>query len=83
MEVKIDDGPWMPAAIDRSRRDKYTWRFFGFDWTNPTPGEHKLVSRAADEEGRVQPSPDDPEIKLKKTYWEAYQQVPRTITVQA
>jgi DMSO/TMAO reductase YedYZ molybdopterin-dependent catalytic subunit len=79
VEVKIDDGPWMPAKIDRSPKDKYTWRFFSFDWTNPGPGEHKVVSRATDEEGRVQPSSDDPAIKLKKTYWEANQQWPRRL----
>ena len=81
VEVKIDDGPWLPAKIDRSRKDKYTWRFFTVDWNNPEPGEHKVVSRALDEEGRVQPSADDPEIKLKKTYWEANQQWPRKIAI--
>ena len=83
IEVKIDDGPWHQARIDRSPRDKYTWRFFHFDWEKPAPGEHSVVSRAIDEEGRVQPSADDPEIKLKKTYWEANQQWPRKIKVEA
>ena len=81
VEIKIDDGPWLPAKIDRSPKEKYTWRFFSFDWTNPAPGEHKVVSRATDEEGRVQPNAEDPEIKLKKTYWEANQQWPRRISV--
>jgi len=81
VEVKIDDGPWMPARIDRSPRDKYTWRFFNFDWAQPGPGEHVVVSRAIDEEGRVQPPQDDPQIKLKETYWEASQQWPRKIKV--
>jgi DMSO/TMAO reductase YedYZ molybdopterin-dependent catalytic subunit len=81
VEVKIDNGPWMPATIDRSPREKYTWRFFSFDWKNPEPGEHQVVSRATDEEGRVQPAADDPAIKLKKTYWEANQQWPRKISV--
>ncbi|HTD66181.1 MAG TPA: molybdopterin-dependent oxidoreductase, partial [Candidatus Limnocylindria bacterium] len=82
VEVKIDDGPWQSAKIDRSPRDKYTWRFFNFDWKKPEPGEHRIVSRAIDEEGRVQPSADDPEIKLKKTYWEANQQWPRKIKIE-
>ncbi len=81
VEVKIDDGPWSPAKIDRSPRDKYTWRFFSYDWPNPAPGEHKVVSRATDEDGRIQPSADDPSIRLKKTYWEANQQWPRTIRI--
>jgi len=81
VEVKIDEGPWMTATIDHSRKDKYTWRFFHFDWADPAPGEHRVVSRAVDEEGRVQPSADDPQIKLKKTYWEANQQWPRKISL--
>ncbi len=81
VEIKIDDGPWKSASIDRSRREKYTWRFFSFDWNNPSPGEHQVVSRATDAEGRVQPSPEDPEIKLKRTYWEANQQWPRKIRI--
>ena len=83
VEVKIDDGPWQTAKIDRSPKDKYTWRFFSFDWQRPEAGEHKVVSRAIDEEGRAQPSADDPEIKLKKTYWEANQQWPRKIKIEA
>jgi DMSO/TMAO reductase YedYZ molybdopterin-dependent catalytic subunit len=81
VEIKIDDGPWMASTIDRSRREKYTWRFFTFDWKNPPPGEHKVVSRAIDTEGRVQPAAADPAIKLKKTYWEANQQWPRKILI--
>jgi DMSO/TMAO reductase YedYZ molybdopterin-dependent catalytic subunit len=83
VEVKIDDGPWQPAKIDRTPKDKYTWRFFTFDWKKPAAGEHQAVSRAIDEEGRVQPSADDPEIKLKKTYWEANQQWPRKIRIDS
>jgi DMSO/TMAO reductase YedYZ molybdopterin-dependent catalytic subunit len=83
VEVKIDDGPWQTAKIDRSPKEKHTWRFFSFDWKQPSPGEHTIVSRAIDEEGRVQPSADDREIKLKKTYWEANQQTPRKIRIDA
>jgi len=83
VDVKIDNGPWLSATIDRSPKDQYTWRFFSFDWKNPPPGEHQIVSRATDEEGRVQPAADDPAIRLKKTYWEANQQWPRKIAVPA
>jgi DMSO/TMAO reductase YedYZ molybdopterin-dependent catalytic subunit len=83
VEVKVDDGPWKPAKIDRTPKDKYTWRFFTHDWRNPGPGEHTVVSRAIDEEGRVQPAAEDPAIKLKKTYWEANQQWPRKIRIEA
>ncbi len=82
VEIKIDDGPWQPATIDRSPKDKYTWRFFNFDWKKPAEGEHSIVSRATDEEGRVQPEAEDPRIKLKKTYWEANQQWPRKIRIE-
>ena len=81
VDVKIDNGPWRPATIDRTPKDKYTWRFFSFDWKNPGPGEHQVVSRATDEEGRVQPAADDPSIVLKKTYWEANQQWPRKLAI--
>jgi len=37
-------------------------------------GEHTVVSRAIDQEGRIQPSPEEAAIKLKRTYWEANQQ---------
>jgi DMSO/TMAO reductase YedYZ molybdopterin-dependent catalytic subunit len=81
VELKIDNGPWMAAVIDRSPRDKYTWRFFTYDWKNVEPGEHKVVSRAIDAEGRIQPAADDAAIKMKKTYWEANQQWPRKIKI--
>lgn len=82
VEISIDGGPWQAAAIDRSPRERFTWRFFTFDWRNPAPGEHSIVSRATDEEGRVQPSAEDPRIRLKKTYWEANQQWPRKIRIE-
>jgi DMSO/TMAO reductase YedYZ molybdopterin-dependent catalytic subunit len=81
VEVKIDDGQWLPASLDRSRASKYSWTFFSFDWRNPIAGEHTVVSRAIDRSGRVQPAADDPEIQLKRTYWEANQQWPRRIRI--
>ncbi len=81
VEVKIDNGPWQPAKIDSSQESRYGWRFWNFDWANPSPGDHVVVSRAIDAEGRAQPSADDPEIKMKRTYWEANQQWPRRLGV--
>jgi DMSO/TMAO reductase YedYZ molybdopterin-dependent catalytic subunit len=81
VEVKIDDQPWQAAVVDRSPREKYTWRFFHFDWKNPGSGEHSVVSRATDDEGRVQPAADEPQIALKKTYWESNQQWPRKLSI--
>ena len=79
VEVKIDDNAWTPARLDSKQRSKYSWTFFHYDWVQPSFGEHRVVSRAIDFHGRVQPSADDPEIALKRTYWEANQQWPRRI----
>ena len=81
VQVKLDDGPWQSAEVDSKPRAKYSWTFFRYDWKQPSPGEHKVVSRSLDAEGRVQPSAEDPEIKLKRTYWEANQQWPRKIKI--
>ena len=81
VELKIDDGPWRATQLDITQRAKYAWTFWSYDWKSPEPGEHTLVSRAIDAEGRVQPPPDDPGIKLKQTYWEANQQWPRKIRI--
>jgi len=69
------------VSIDKKNRSKYCWTFWAFDWKNASPGEHTLVSRATDVEGRSQPTADDPVIKLKKTYWESNNQWPRRIKV--
>jgi DMSO/TMAO reductase YedYZ molybdopterin-dependent catalytic subunit len=82
VEVRIDDGPWQTARLDRHNRAKFSWVFWHFDWNHPPAGEHTVVSRATDAEGRVQPAADDPVIKLKKTYWEANQQWPRKIRIE-
>ena len=81
VEIKIDQGPWLKTTLDRRQTAKYCWTFFSFDWKNPGIGEHTVVSRAIDEEGRIQPDADDPMIKLKKTYWEASQQWPRKLKI--
>ena len=82
VELKIDDGPWQKVALDGKPRDaKYTWTLWHFDWQNPPAGDHTMVSRATDADGRVQPQAEDPRIKLKKTFWEANQQWPRKIRI--
>jgi DMSO/TMAO reductase YedYZ molybdopterin-dependent catalytic subunit len=81
VEVKIDDGDWQGATIDDSQKDAFTWRFWSLDWKSPQPGEHTITSRAIDAKANIQPSSDDPAMKLKKTYWEANQQWPRKIKI--
>jgi DMSO/TMAO reductase YedYZ molybdopterin-dependent catalytic subunit len=83
VEVQLDGGDWQPAKLDEKPLEKYCWRFFSIDLGSVPPGKHTLVSRGIDANGRIQPSAKDDEIALKKTYWEAYQQWPRTITIEA
>lgn len=81
VEVKVDDGPWQKAELAAEPRSRYCWIFFSADLGRVPPGKHVVVSRAIDVNGRVQPSAEDDEIALKKTYWEANQQWPREIEV--
>jgi len=83
VEVQFDHGGWRPARLDAEPKEKFCWRFFSIDLGPVAPGKHTLVSRAIDANGRVQPSAKEDEIALKKTYWEAYQQWPREILVEA
>ena len=48
---------------------------------NPSPGEHRITSRATDAQGNVQPAMTDPVMANKKTYWETFGQVTRTVRV--
>ena len=82
VEVRLDDGPWREAKLDAARA-KFSWIFFSLDLGDVPPGKHTVVSRGIDVNGRVQPAAEDDEIALKRTYWEAYQQWPREIDVEA
>ena len=79
VELRIDNGPWLRTQLNRKQRAQYGWTFWSHDWKNPAAGEHALVSRAIDENGKIQPAADDPLITMKKTYYEANQQYPRKI----
>jgi DMSO/TMAO reductase YedYZ molybdopterin-dependent catalytic subunit len=83
VEVQLDGGDWQPATLAEDPRDQHSWIFFRVDLGSVEPGKHSLVSRAIDTDGQIQPTADDDEIALKKTYWEAYQQWPRQIDLQA
>jgi DMSO/TMAO reductase YedYZ molybdopterin-dependent catalytic subunit len=83
VEVQLNKGPWREVVLDPKPLEKYSWRFFSLDLGTVEPGKHTVVSRATDESGRTQPSAQDDEIALKKTYWEAYEQWPRTVNVEA
>ncbi len=81
VEVKIDDGPWIPAIIDEDDKADFAWQMWSIDWPNPAVGEHRVTSRAIDTGGNVQPAMDDPWIAKKHTYWESNGQVTRRIEI--
>ena len=65
VEVSVDNGPWQPATLDPSTKEKYSWKWFNYTWNGATPGEHTLVSRVTDVTGKVQPTLE--ELANKKT----------------
>jgi DMSO/TMAO reductase YedYZ molybdopterin-dependent catalytic subunit len=79
IEVRVDDGPWQAATVDPATRSKYSWKLFTYAWNNATPGEHTLVSRVTDVNGRVQPTLE--ELESKKTFLEDNSQYPRKVTI--
>ena len=84
VEVSIDGGPWRRARVvdpdSRGRASKaLAWNFWTYDWGRARAGRHTVASRAIDAHGAVQPAPDDPIITDRRTYWEANQQITRTI----
>jgi len=81
VDVKVDDGPWMPATIDHSEEAEFAWKIWSLDWPNPPKGEHAVTSRATDASGNVQPAMSDPWIAKKHTYWESNGQVTRRVQI--
>ena len=86
VEVRIDNGPWTAAdLVDRPPRGKrsrgYTWNFWTFHWGTVSPGEHRVTSRAFDADGNMQPSPDDPFLASRRTYWEANGHITRRVLI--
>jgi DMSO/TMAO reductase YedYZ molybdopterin-dependent catalytic subunit len=78
VEVKIDDGPWQKASL-ASTNTQYSWKLFSYRWDGATPGEHTLVSRVTDADGKVQPTLE--ELKRKKTFLEDNSQYPRKVMI--
>lgn len=79
VEVKVDDGPWQPAKLDGSTKDKYGWKLFSYAWNGTAPGEHTIVSRVTDMKGAVQPTEKD--LENKKSFLEQNSQAPRKFTI--
>jgi DMSO/TMAO reductase YedYZ molybdopterin-dependent catalytic subunit len=79
VEVRVDDGPWQAATPDPATSGKYSWKLYTYTWNNPTPGEHTLVSRATDVNGKVQPTAED--LADKKSFLEDNSQAPRKVVI--
>ncbi len=79
VEVRVDEGPWQPAAFDASTKAKYSWKLFTYDWKNAASGAHTLVSRVTDVNGVVQPTADA--LENKKTFLEDNAQFPRGVMI--
>jgi DMSO/TMAO reductase YedYZ molybdopterin-dependent catalytic subunit len=80
VDVKVDDGPWQPATLDASTaKDKYGWKLFTYTWNNATPGDHTLVSRVTQIDGKVQPTEAD--LETKKSFLEQNSQSPRKVKI--
>jgi DMSO/TMAO reductase YedYZ molybdopterin-dependent catalytic subunit len=86
VEVRIDDGPWMTARLERQpsrgkSARRFAWRFWTLRWKRPAAGEHAIRSRAFDVDGNVQPAPDDPYLASKVTFWESNGQITRRVRI--
>ena len=78
VEVKVDDGPWQPATLDK-QNTKYSWKLFHYDWNGATAGEHTIVSRVTDANGKVQPTEKD--LENKKSFLEHNAQHVRRVMI--
>jgi len=80
VEVKVDEGAWQAATLDPvTAKDKYGWKLFSYTWNNPSPGEHTLVSRVTQVDGKVQPT--EQELETKKSFLEQNSQAPRKVKI--
>jgi sulfite oxidase len=56
VEVSTDSGvTWAPARLG-TEEARYTWRLWDYVWVAPKAGEHQIMSRATDDQGRTQPA---------------------------
>ena len=55
VEVQIDDGPWMPATIDRTEEAEHAWKIWSLDWPDAGAGRaHRHL--AGDRHGGAGPA---------------------------
>lgn len=67
VEVRIDDGPWLPATLGAAYSND-TWRLWAFSW-QATPGAHTVTARATDNTGAVQTEQEAPPAPDGATGW--------------
>ena len=79
VEVRVDEGPWQAATLDRATNRKYSWKLFTYDCRAPRRAEHTVVSRVTDVTGLVQPTEKD--LENKKTFLEDNSQYPRKVMI--
>jgi hypothetical protein len=65
--------------MDKATASKYSWKLFTYTWSGSTPGEHTIVSRATDINGKVQPTVE--ELDTKKTFLEDNSQHARKVMI--
>jgi hypothetical protein len=89
VEVQVDDGAWQATKLSRhlsrgegSRHgEESAWKFWTLDWGTPAAGEHAIRSRAYDREGNVQPTPEDPSIANRRTFYESNGHLTRRVLI--
>ncbi len=55
VDVSTNGGSTWSAAVLSTPAVRYSWRQWEYTWTSPTPGEHRLMARATDANGNIQP----------------------------
>jgi DMSO/TMAO reductase YedYZ molybdopterin-dependent catalytic subunit len=56
VEISTDGGStWAPAKLGHEQAH-YAWRLWTYDWKPPHSGDYTILSRATDNQGRIQPA---------------------------
>jgi DMSO/TMAO reductase YedYZ molybdopterin-dependent catalytic subunit len=63
VDISTDGGKtWQPANL-LDKPIPYTWRFWEMAWRPDQPGRYRLLARAADRRGHVQPLERNPDLR--------------------
>jgi DMSO/TMAO reductase YedYZ molybdopterin-dependent catalytic subunit len=58
VEVRVDEGPWREVELS-SAGGRWSWQLWTLKWPTAVRGTHRVVSRATDSAGRVQPTAEE------------------------